>query len=177
MEEFYLHTQENKTILCISPQGIEKGGYKYNNIYQSGYFLGNIDFNNITKEEIDSIKKTTGFYEKYGSKIQPKSCISTFIKNDANDIEIIIDQEKVMLFSSKKVNLMDAELNEFLLSYKNMLQLFFTLIYYLLLSLVRKSYTIRGLFVRSLISMPCKDILLHTLIFSSNALYLLFSTY
>lgn len=82
--------------------------------------FGNIDFNNITKEEIDSIKKTTGFYEKYGSKIQPKSCISTFIKNDANDIEIIIDQEKVMLFSSKKVNLMDAELNEFLLSYKNM---------------------------------------------------------
>ena len=64
--------------------------------------------------------KSAGFYEKYGSKINPKSCITTYIKNDANDIEVIIDEEKVMLCSSKKINLMDAELNEFLLAYKNM---------------------------------------------------------
>lgn len=82
--------------------------------------FGNINFNNITEKDVDSIKKATGFYEKYGNKINPKSCISTFIKNDINDIEIIIDQEKIILCSSKKVNLMDAELNEFLLSYKNM---------------------------------------------------------
>ena len=82
--------------------------------------FGNINFNNITEKDVDSIKKATGFYEKYGNKINPKSCISTFIKNDINDIEITIDQEKIILCSSKKVNLMDAELNEFLLSYKNM---------------------------------------------------------
>lgn len=82
--------------------------------------FGNINFNNITEKDVESIKKATGFYEKYGNKINPKSCISTFIKNDINDIEIIIDQEKIILCSSKKVNLMDAELNEFLLSYKNM---------------------------------------------------------
>ena len=82
--------------------------------------FGNINFNNITEKDVDSIKKAMGFYEKYGNKINPKSCISTFIKNDINDIEITIDQEKIILCSSKKVNLMDAELNEFLLSYKNM---------------------------------------------------------
>lgn len=82
--------------------------------------FGNINFNNITEKDVESIKKATGFYEKYGNKINPKSCISTFIKNDINDIEITIDQEKIILCSSKKVNLMDAELNEFLLSYKNM---------------------------------------------------------
>ncbi|MEG2789425.1 MAG: DUF3867 domain-containing protein [Romboutsia sp.] len=82
--------------------------------------FGNIDLNNIKNEDIEAIKKSVGFYEKYGSKIQPKSCINTYIKNDTNDIEVIIDQEKVMIYSSKKVNLMDAELNEFLLSYKNM---------------------------------------------------------
>ena len=78
--------------------------------------------NNISQEKFMniSIKKSAGFYEKYGSKITPKSCITTYIKNDVNDIEIVIEQEKIMLLSSKKINLMDAELNEFLLAYKNM---------------------------------------------------------
>ena len=82
--------------------------------------MNNIDLNNISSENLESIKKSAGFYEKYGSKITPKSCITTYIKNDVNDIEVVIDQEKIMLFSSKKINLMDAELNEFLLAYKNM---------------------------------------------------------
>ncbi|MGL5312237.1 MAG: DUF3867 domain-containing protein, partial [Peptostreptococcaceae bacterium] len=82
--------------------------------------FGNIDLNNMTNENFENIRKSAGFYEKYGAKIQPKSCISTSIKNDTNDIEIVIDQEKVMLYSNKKINLMDAELNEFLLAYKNM---------------------------------------------------------
>jgi len=82
--------------------------------------FGNIDINNMTNENIESIKKSGGFYEKYGHKIQPKSCITTSIKNDINDIEIVIDQEKVLLYSNKKISLMDSELNEFLLGYKNM---------------------------------------------------------
>jgi len=83
--------------------------------------FGNIDLSNITNENMESLKKSAGFYEKYGAKIQPKSCITSYIKNDNNDIEVIIDQEKIMLYSNKKVNLMDAELNEFLLAYKNIL--------------------------------------------------------
>ena len=83
-------------------------------------WFSDIDLNNLSNENIENIRKSAGFYEKYGSKIQPKSCISSSIKNDTNDIEIMIDQEKVMLYSNKKINLMDAELNEFLLAYKNM---------------------------------------------------------
>ncbi len=82
--------------------------------------MGSIDPSNMSEEQLNNIKKTAGFYERYGMKIQPKSCISTSIKNDNNDIDIVIDQEKVILYSNKKINLMDAELNEFLLSYKNM---------------------------------------------------------
>ncbi|MEF9992238.1 MAG: DUF3867 domain-containing protein [Romboutsia sp.] len=82
--------------------------------------FGNIDLSNLSNENMDSIKKSAGFYEKYGHKIQPKSCITTYVKNDVNDITIVIDQEKVMIYSDKKINLMDAELNELLLSYKNM---------------------------------------------------------
>ena len=59
--------------------------------------FSDIDLNNLSNENIENIRKSAGFYEKYGSKIQPKSCISSSIKNDINDIEIMIDQEKVML--------------------------------------------------------------------------------
>lgn len=82
--------------------------------------FGNLDLNNLSNDNIEAIQKSAGFYEKYGSKITPKSCITTYIKNDTNDISIMIDQEKVMLYSDKKINLMDAELNELLLGYKNM---------------------------------------------------------
>ncbi|MGX9756345.1 DUF3867 domain-containing protein [Clostridioides difficile] len=83
-------------------------------------FMSNNTSNKVSTEDLESFKKSAGFYEKYGEKIQPKSCITTFIKNDLNDINVIIDQEKIMLCSDKKINLMDSELNEFLLEYKNM---------------------------------------------------------
>lgn len=83
-------------------------------------FMSNSASSKVSTEDLESFKKNAGFYEKYGEKIQPKSCITTFIKNDLNDINVIIDQEKIMLCSDKKINLMDSELNEFLLEYKNM---------------------------------------------------------
>ena len=39
-----IKTQKVKYMLSISPQGIKEDGYKYNNIYQSGYFLEDMDF-------------------------------------------------------------------------------------------------------------------------------------
>lgn len=81
----------------------------------------NIDFNNISNTNFEDMKKSIGFYEKYNQKIKPKASVETYIKNDHNDIKIIIDQEEVILISKGKVNLIDAELNEFLLSYKNIL--------------------------------------------------------
>ena len=83
-------------------------------------FMSNNTSSKVSTEDLESFKKSAGFYEKYGEKIQPKSCITTFIKNDLNDINVITDQEKIMLCSDRKINLMDSELNEFLLEYKNM---------------------------------------------------------
>ena len=82
--------------------------------------MGNLDPSNMNEDQLNNIRKAAGFYERYGAKIQPKSCISATIKNDVNDITVMIDQDKVVLYSNKKINLVDAELNEFLLSYKNM---------------------------------------------------------
>lgn len=81
----------------------------------------NIDFNNINNTNFEDMKKSIGFYEKYSQKINPKAAVETYIKNDHNDIKITIDKEDVTLISKGKINLVDAELNEFLLSYKNVL--------------------------------------------------------
>lgn len=82
--------------------------------------MGSFDPSNVNEDQLNNIKKAAGFYERYSDKIQPKSCIYATIKNDVNDINVMVDQNKVMLYSNKKINLVDAELNEFLLSYKNM---------------------------------------------------------
>ncbi|MEG2788786.1 MAG: DUF3867 domain-containing protein [Romboutsia sp.] len=81
----------------------------------------NIDFNDIKNTNFEDIKKSIGFYEKYSSDIKPKASIETYIKNDHNDIKIIIDQEDVIIISKGSINLLDAELNELLLSYKKVL--------------------------------------------------------
>lgn len=81
----------------------------------------NLDFNNINNNNFEDLKKTVGFYEKYTNDIQAKTGIQTTIKNEHNDLTVTIDQENITLISKGKINLMDAELNEFLLSYKNML--------------------------------------------------------
>lgn len=52
---------ETKSILCISPQGIEADGYKFNNIYQSGYFLGNMNLENGTFDFGEFIELDRGF--------------------------------------------------------------------------------------------------------------------
>lgn len=59
-----LVTNEKKYILNISPQGIEKDGYKYNNIYQSGYFIldMNIKNNKFEFNEFTELDRGFDFY-------------------------------------------------------------------------------------------------------------------
>ncbi|MDU2197371.1 MAG: DUF3867 family protein, partial [Peptostreptococcaceae bacterium] len=44
--------------------------------------MGNLDPSNMNEDQLNNIRKAAGFYERYGAKIQPKSCISATIKND-----------------------------------------------------------------------------------------------
>ena len=91
----------------------------------------NMNNNTETKEEpkveikIDKAKenivKNSDFYNKFATKLEYDSFIISYLKNDVNDIKIIIDKENVTLISSKSINLVDSQLNEFLLDYKNMI--------------------------------------------------------
>ncbi|MBP2028965.1 beta-fructofuranosidase [Acetoanaerobium pronyense] len=53
---------DEKEILLISPQGLKPDGYKYNNIYQSGYFIGESDFSvGSFNPETDFLELDCGF--------------------------------------------------------------------------------------------------------------------
>ena len=72
------------------------------------------------KESNPKIDVNSEFYKKYNKNLDTKELITTFLKNEVNDIKIILDKETVTLISEGAINLVDAELNELLLSYKSM---------------------------------------------------------
>lgn len=72
-------------------------------------------------EARETIVKNSEFYKKFGSKLEYDSFIISHLKNDVNNLKIVINQEKVTLISEGSINLVDSQLNEFLLDYKNMI--------------------------------------------------------
>lgn len=52
---------ERQDILIVSPQGLGAKGYEFNNIYQSGYFSGKVDYNNLTFDHGDFTELDRGF--------------------------------------------------------------------------------------------------------------------
>ncbi|WP_250278665.1 glycoside hydrolase family 32 protein [[Clostridium] colinum] len=55
---------DNKTIVMISPQGVKEDGYKYQNIYQSGYYIltGDYKTSNYSLNEFTEIDRGFDFY-------------------------------------------------------------------------------------------------------------------
>jgi len=93
----------------------------------------NIHSNNKPKKEepkvefvpVDNIQETivknSDFYNKFAKRLEYDSYITSKLKNDVNDLKIIINKERVTLMSEGDINLVDSQLNEFLLDYKNMI--------------------------------------------------------
>lgn len=73
-------------------------------------------------ENYETMKKALGFQEKYKDRISSKLMTSYTIKNSLNNLEVLLQDENVILKSTGKVNLQDNELNEFLYSYKKLLE-------------------------------------------------------
>lgn len=93
----------------------------------------NIHSNNQPKKEepkvefvpVDNIQETivknSDFYNKFAKRLEYDSYITSKLKNDVNDLKIIINKDRVTLMSEGAINLVDSQLNEFLLDYKNMI--------------------------------------------------------
>lgn len=63
-----------------------------------------------------------GFQEKYKSRISNKTMSEYFIKNEKNDLKVLLENLDVILVSEKSIDLNDNELNEFLCSYKKVIE-------------------------------------------------------
>lgn len=50
-----------KDVLLVSPQGLEPSGYVYQNLFQSGYFIGELDYNHADFQHGQFIELDRGF--------------------------------------------------------------------------------------------------------------------
>ena len=104
----------------IQKKLMERYGFNPDNIEEQlkglGVEIPNIDTN------YETVRKTMSFKEKYRDKIKNSAISSYSIKNDKNDLDIIMNEEKVILQSSGKIDLNDIELSEFLCSYKKLIE-------------------------------------------------------
>lgn len=84
-----------------------------------------VDFNKFSfmdnNLEYENLRKTMSFNEKYKDKLKLKHINTYIIKNNDNNLNIVLDENKVLIISDKKISFSDNELNEFLCSYKKLL--------------------------------------------------------
>ena len=83
--------------------------------------LAGINISNIG-EDYENLRKTVSFQEKYKGRLKNKTTTTYYIKNEKNDIEIFLESTNVFIKSFGKVDLNDIELNEFLCSYKKLVE-------------------------------------------------------
>ncbi|MGG7078070.1 DUF3867 domain-containing protein [Clostridium sardiniense] len=70
--------------------------------------------------DYEKLRKKMSFQEKYNKKVLTKQIEEYSIQNENNNVRIILDKEYVTIVSEKSIDLNDTELNEFLCSYKKM---------------------------------------------------------
>lgn len=83
----------------------------------------NVDkgFDDITDKDLEDIRKSANFFEKYKDCITTGSTLTIKIDNDKNNISIVLEQENVVVYSHKEIDLKDLELNSLLISYKKIM--------------------------------------------------------
>lgn len=100
----------------IQKKLMERYGFDPSNLDEQLKAAG-VNINNVSKD-YEEVRKTISFEEKYKGKIEHINALSYSIKNDVNDIKIYINNDNVVIQSAKNIDLNDIELNEFLCSYK-----------------------------------------------------------
>lgn len=81
----------------------------------------NKQYNLEGNPEYKDYRKKLSFTEKYKGKVSDFSGYYHEIKNERNDLFLFLSKSTVLISSKKKVDLEDNELNEFLVSYKKLL--------------------------------------------------------
>ncbi len=90
-----------------------------NQMKNIGYDMPNLVPGNGNSYE--DIRKTMSFHDKYKGRLAINPYTTYSIKNQLNDLEILLREDKVLIKSNGRIDLKDEELNEFLVSYKKVL--------------------------------------------------------
>lgn len=77
---------------------------------------------NMNNSNYPDMKKTMSFQEKYKDRLTNKVMSQYYIKNEKNDLEVLLENAEVILISEQHIDLNDNELNEFLCSYKKVIE-------------------------------------------------------
>ena len=78
-----------------------------------------INVSDISKD-YEKVRQNISFNEKYDSQIKTKAMSSYSIVNEKNNINIVLDEDNVLIYSTGKIDLADLELSDFLCSYKKL---------------------------------------------------------
>lgn len=118
------YMQENNLsqdkLLNIQKKFLERYGFDSSSIDEQ-FKIPGFNMNN-SESNYETIKKTISFQEKYKSRLSTKAMSEYFIKNETNDLKVLLEKENVILISDKNIDLNDNELNEFLCSYKKVIE-------------------------------------------------------
>ncbi|WP_300379487.1 DUF3867 domain-containing protein [Clostridium sp.] len=96
---------------------MERYGYDASALEEQIKSLG---LNNIIPQgdDLEKVRKTISFQEKYKERIKVETVSTYFLNNDKNNVDIIAEDINIILKSEGKIDLTDLELNDFLCSYK-----------------------------------------------------------
>lgn len=82
-----------------------------------------IDMKNLgINVDSEDVRKSISFHDKYKDRIKIINASKYYIKNDKNEVDILINEENVTIISKKSIDIKDNELNEFLCSYKKVIK-------------------------------------------------------
>lgn len=123
-KNIYKYMEDNNIshdkFLNIQKKLMERYGFDTSNIEQQlkdfGVNVGAIE------TDYEAVRRNLSFQEKYKSRLTNGTVSLYYIKNDKNKLDIILEAEKVILQSEGKIDLNDIELNEFLCSYKKVIE-------------------------------------------------------
>lgn len=107
-------------LINIQKKFLERYGFD-SSMIEEQFKMSGLDFGN-QKFNYGNVKKALGFQEKYKSRMTSKAMSEYYINNEKNNLKVLLEGEEVILISEKNIDLTDNELNEFLCSYKKVLE-------------------------------------------------------
>lgn len=110
----------------LEKQMLQRYGFDIDNIEEEMKKLQNENsqekISNFVKEwegmDNNSVARRLGFYDYYAKQLKETNVLELNVKNEKNDVRILLDKNKITLISEKKIDLSDSEINQIITYYR-----------------------------------------------------------